>query len=387
MPITVKQVLDLEALKVAKVVAGDEGLQRQIHRVSVSECPEFERTSQNNWKKCIPFESQRGDFFLTSFFSLKENKDEIIYQTIKLYNEHHSSGLLISDVCIDKLPPKAKEYADTHQYPVIFISSQVPYADIISEITESIYIKREENLFNQLIDDIRNCNNQKEIIELSFNMNCNFKHKHRCIYMIGESTALLNQFIEDVNKKQDNKAVRYKDGILVVYTSNQEHQLDIEYIINSIDTDMREDIRMGISQIHEHLYEINHAINEAVMTISFVDILGQRILQYKELGIFRVLHLLKKSDELIAFSVEITDKLSNYDKRNSTELLKTAELYIENDGDLKTTAQHMFQHENTIRYRISKIKDILGMNSKNIEFYEQLSVALKVRKMENIIFR
>lgn len=388
MPITVEEALKLNALKVAKVAAGDKGLNRLIHRVSVAECPEFESTSNNNWKKCIPFESEPGDFFITSFFSLKENKDEIIFQTIKLYNEHHSSGLLICDVCIDKLPQKAEAYANEHEYPVIFISFQVPYADIISEMTESIYLKREQNLFSQMIDDIRSSSNQKEIKKLSFGLNRNFKEKHRGIYITGDIIAYsMNAFIEDINQTENNKAVKYKDGILALYTSNQDQNLQINNIVDSIETETLSNIRIGVSQIHDHIFEMNQSINEAIMASSFVDILNQKILQYKELGIYRVLHLLKESDALTTFSVEILNKLLSYDKRNSTELLKTAEVYIENDGDLKKTAQYMFQHENTIRYRISKIKSILEMDNKNIEFYEQLSIAMKIKKMENIIVK
>ena len=72
-----------------------------------------------------------------------------------------------------------------------------------------------------------------------------------------------------------------------------------------------------------------------------------------------------------------------YDEKNSTEILKTAIAYIENEGNVKNTAISLFQHENTIRYRMNKVKEILNMKNLEGSFYEQLSVAVKIFRFMN----
>lgn len=62
-------------------------------------------------------------------------------------------------------------------------------------------------------------------------------------------------------------------------------------------------------------------------------------------------------------------------------MFHTAVKYIENDGIKKTTADSLFIHENTVRYRINKIKEILGMKDLEGSFYEQLSAAIKLYKV------
>lgn len=387
MSITVEEALSLHALKTAKVATGKDGLSRVIHRVSVSECPEFESDDNHTWKKNILFDSEPGDFFITTFHSIKDSEEQIL-ATIKLYNEYNSSGLLISDVYFNELPQKALQYANEHDYPIIFISCQVPYAEIISEIMECIYLTKQQNQYIQIIDDIRNSSSPKEVKKLSYIINKFFNEVHRAIYITGDILSdLQNQFIERINKNKENKAFRYKDGILALYTSNQSQDLSLDSIINTINPDKFPNIYLGISKIHEHIYEVNKSIEEAIMTSSFINIMNQNILQYKDLGIYRLLYLLKDNDGLWEFSSEIINKLTDYDSKNGTELLKTAEVYIENNGDLKKTAKSLFQHENTIRYRITKIKSITEMDSKDIEFYEQLSVAIKVKKMEDMTIR
>ncbi|HPL54050.1 MAG TPA: helix-turn-helix domain-containing protein [Bacillota bacterium] len=41
----------------------------------------------------------------------------------------------------------------------------------------------------------------------------------------------------------------------------------------------------------------------------------------------------------------------------------------------------MHQHENTIRYRIFKIKELLNMVNKEIDFYAQLYLMAKIYKI------
>ncbi|MEG2539089.1 MAG: helix-turn-helix domain-containing protein, partial [Clostridium sp.] len=83
------------------------------------------------------------------------------------------------------------------------------------------------------------------------------------------------------------------------------------------------------------------------------------------------------SEELTNFSLNIIDPIKQYDKENHSELYVTLESFINNDGNFKRVAEDLFQHENTIRYRIKKIKSILNMEDSNIKFIESTSIALK----------
>jgi len=40
----------------------------------------------------------------------------------------------------------------------------------------------------------------------------------------------------------------------------------------------------------------------------------------------------------------------------------------------------MEQHENTIRQRLKKIEDLTGLNYRNPDHYEQLSISVKIRR-------
>lgn len=54
--------------------------------------------------------------------------------------------------------------------------------------------------------------------------------------------------------------------------------------------------------------------------------------------------------------------LRDYDEENDAELLSTAKTLAEEFGDVKSTADALYQHPNTVRYRIKRIKAVLGMD-------------------------
>lgn len=63
---------------------------------------------------------------------------------------------------------------------------------------------------------------------------------------------------------------------------------------------------------------------------------------------------------------------------NNEDLLSTACTYIKSRGDLDKTAEALYCHKNTIRYRLNKIHELLDPNSNEKEFNENLSIAIRI---------
>ena len=92
----------------------------------------------------------------------------------------------------------------------------------------------------------------------------------------------------------------------------------------------------------------------------------------------KVLHLIKKASETKEIYDEFVMPIKDYDNINNTEIFKTIKIFVKTDGNYKKTAQILFQHENSIRYRISKAKKLLGMKNSNIEFLMYISLVVKM---------
>ena len=103
------------------------------------------------------------------------------------------------------------------------------------------------------------------------------------------------------------------------------------------------------------------------------------VIYYNDLGVLKLLLLLAGQPELTDFYHEILDPIWEYDKKNSAQLFDTMCEFLEQKKDYKATAGKLFVHENTVRYRVDKVREMLESQNPADDFCEAFSIALKCR--------
>jgi purine catabolism regulator len=106
-----------------------------------------------------------------------------------------------------------------------------------------------------------------------------------------------------------------------------------------------------------------------------------RIQAFSDLGVYRLLVLLRDAPEMWTFYRETLSKLVAYDRRQDSELLKTLEEYFNHLGNLRATSQALHVHRNTLLYRLERIKQISGMNLDDAEEHFALWLALRAHRV------
>jgi DNA-binding PucR family transcriptional regulator len=89
-------------------------------------------------------------------------------------------------------------------------------------------------------------------------------------------------------------------------------------------------------------------------------------------------------EELQRFYSETVEPLVAYDDQYETGLLVTIETYLENDGNVAATAQRLFTHRHTIRYRLERARDLCGHDVTSTEGREKLGLGLKAMRVLGI---
>jgi DNA-binding PucR family transcriptional regulator len=90
-----------------------------------------------------------------------------------------------------------------------------------------------------------------------------------------------------------------------------------------------------------------------------------------------------ESEWLREYYNSLITPIMEHDKKHESELLKTACTYVSNDGDINKTSKELFQHGNTTRYRVKKIKELLSIEKDISGFYEQLSFMVRIYLLEH----
>ncbi|GFN22128.1 CdaR family transcriptional regulator [Thermanaeromonas sp. C210] len=104
----------------------------------------------------------------------------------------------------------------------------------------------------------------------------------------------------------------------------------------------------------------------------------QGLVFFADLGVEKLLYHLP-SPLLEEYCQQTIGKLEEYDKTHGTNYVEVLESFFQFNGDFQALAQHFYLHPNTLRYRLQKIGEILGLDIHSLESLSNLLVALKAR--------
>lgn len=132
--------------------------------------------------------------------------------------------------------------------------------------------------------------------------------------------------------------------------------------------------------------DLYRAGKEALLAANVAEAEGHGILAFEDTGSYRLLLPAMSEDpgELERFYEETVAPLAAYDDQYETELLATVEAYLDNDGNVTPTAETMFTHRHTIRYRLERVKELSGHDISSTEGREKLGLGLKSMRVLGI---
>ena len=105
------------------------------------------------------------------------------------------------------------------------------------------------------------------------------------------------------------------------------------------------------------------------------------VTHYEDLGLFRIVSLADSATRLQHFCQDTIGPLIAYDGGHGTELVKTLRIFLEQNQNLVQTAKTLHIHYNTLRYRLDRIKEILGDVLNNQQQRLAIEVALQFYRL------
>jgi DNA-binding PucR family transcriptional regulator len=103
------------------------------------------------------------------------------------------------------------------------------------------------------------------------------------------------------------------------------------------------------------------------------------VLAFEDTGAYRLLLPAMSEDpaELQRFYAETVEPLVGYDEQYETDLVQTLETFLDCDGNVAGTAQRLYTHRHTIRYRLERVRDLSGLDVGSTDGREKLGLGLK----------
>lgn len=108
--------------------------------------------------------------------------------------------------------------------------------------------------------------------------------------------------------------------------------------------------------------------------------LNHQVLEYNQLGLYQLFSSLNDTNMLEEFVQNQLGNLIAYDKNNHTQLIESLYAYLNNNCNLLHTADALYTHRNTIKYRLARIEEITGCNLEDASVKLNFHVALYLQK-------
>jgi DNA-binding PucR family transcriptional regulator len=141
---------------------------------------------------------------------------------------------------------------------------------------------------------------------------------------------------------------------------------------------------VGRSRVAGDPLDLHRAGNEALLAVNVAEGDDEHpLLAFEQTGAYRLLLSAMSEDpaELQRFYAETVEPLVAYDEQYETELVRTVEAFLDNDGNVAGTAQKLFTHRHTIRYRLERVRELSGLDVGSTDGREKLSLGLKAMRV------
>jgi DNA-binding PucR family transcriptional regulator len=181
---------------------------------------------------------------------------------------------------------------------------------------------------------------------------------------------------------------RSKEGFFIIIASAKEEK-DIHIYWETVYKRMKKiisldfqgvEIFLGISQSVEGIENYYIGYKQALQTLKIVcnRFRSKGFLSFDSLGSYTVLHNLQDMFSAKLFLRKYLDPLLNYSTGKGKDLFETLRTYLYMNGNLKETAERLFIHRSSLKYRLEKISELLDVDIEDAEERFNLMLAYKL---------
>lgn len=361
---------------------------------------------KNGWANSISWLLMVEDTTIMENFKGKElavtmgagfHTEEELLSLVGILNRHHAAGLIINTgYYLKAIPKSVREYCDENDLPLIEVPWVIEMSEMIKDLTVRIFLQTETDeqisaAFIKSIEEPHRAKEYREKLSASFDVDGKFQ------------VVLITTEGLDSMDTLDRKRIGYR---LQIYMENVSHNAHFFYyngyfavIINEVSEAQKEDIIQGFLKRTRHRMPdktIYCGEGSAVLDISNVHISFARaeyairvamrehktFTRFDDLGTERILYSVHDTLLLEQMGKDMLAPLLSGDTDKKSELVETLFCYLKHNGSVKSVADEMFIHKNTIVYRMGKIKELLGCDLESGEERMQYYLACLIVRRE-----
>lgn len=378
--IHIKELFRLQNIHRLRLIAGQDGLER-----TVTEAVLFEYDPS---RVQLP-DFYRGDLVVTTLAYARGDAKLVAHSLQALMNQG-IAGLMVKTAYFSELPQAVITLANRLGTPV-FLFDDTYIEEVILQVTDLIRGKRHFAGFEQDVDALMRGDLTEEqtrerarridpLGQSSYRIYA-VSPKERMITLDDKLYALMETDADAAHRctfiewrRMMLALCREEEGL-----SAQEALTRFGDLLTRAGVD-RQSVVIGQSDLREARAQMGASLCEAVYAARAAKLCGKVELAAHELGLYAYLFPMSENPFVCDRCRRVLSAIREYDAQNHTNLEQTALVYVKENMEIAAAAKVLFQHPNTVRYRLSKIQRIIGMEDDPL-FAPMLSLTVSLSRI------
>lgn len=388
MAVTINDLLNLDALRDFKLVAGKKGLDRTV---TGTEILDFEFMDEGLAYRERGFEG--SSLVLTSLLFAKD-EPELILKAVKKLISQNVQAMAYKPVFFNDLPAEALAYADKMEFPILKFGHDEFFEDIIFSIRSLVERDDILGLTEPLIGEMLTREFTEEEAEEAHERINPLLRPMVAAVCIRDRELKGSQISAKIRRSRPDEKLRsktfvgkYEDLFIIVLSQDEGHPDRFHTLLEDVAIVyglVGRNLTTGVSNVRRIDDQFNLAIREAYWAEKVAEIEKKDVQYYRNMGIYQLIVSYIHTTPMRRYVQNFFAPLFEEEEKDG-ELMHTAIEYVLAKGDAVKTAERLFCHKNTIRYRIGKLQEKLDPDSNEKEFYQNLAIAVKIYLLINEI--
>ena len=363
--IRIKELFRLQNLKNLRLIAGQEGIERTVNAAVLLE--------YDSSRMELP-DFYRGDLVVTTL-AYARGDNQLVAQSLQSLMNQGIAALLVKTAYFTELPASIIAQANRMGIP-LFLFDETYIEEVILEVTELIRGKRHFVGYEQELDALMrgglSAEQVKEKVQRIDPLGAK-AYRLYAIYAREWMNVLENRLYallsSDPAAESRLVCMQWRRMMIVLRRADEQDTIDprdeIAQLLERAGMELTE-LHIGMSEMYTEQTAFGVALSEAVYGARAARIEGKPMICAEELGLYSYLFPMSENAFVCERCRQHMTRIREYDAVNRTSLEQTAQAYVMNKMEIAAAAKALYQHPNTVRYRLTKIQKLLGMEDEAV---------------------
>jgi DNA-binding PucR family transcriptional regulator len=139
-------------------------------------------------------------------------------------------------------------------------------------------------------------------------------------------------------------------------------------------------VRIAHAGPHRGVAGVRLAVRQAQYALHVLGVLGRtgKPHAFNDLGVWTLLGRVGDAEHLMSFATGALGVLIEHDRDRQSQLVDTVRTLVECNFHYRTAAEQLYTHPNTLRYRMSRINELTGLDFTDADDRLKVEIALRI---------